>query len=274
MLRGPANSVSGMLSRATALAAVILLGAGMPASSATVGEGGVAVDVELVIASDVSTSMDREEKALQLGGFIAAFRDPEVQRAIARGVNGRIAVTYLEWGGEARHKVVVPWMLIDGAEAARAFADRLAATSPGRMTFGTAMGDALTFGAGLFGAGGFRGARRVIDISGDGVSNRGQPLALARRSILARGITINGLPIIYRQPSAEEDIAGLDGAAPSSDWLPEELIAYFEDEVIGGPEAFLVPVTSMALYGEAIRHKLIREIAGIGPDGVDYSALR
>jgi hypothetical protein len=272
--------MSGQFVRGAICAAAILFGASTPGGLATARADGRAagapglrepagrneVDLELVIASDVSTSMDRQEKALQLGGFIAAFRDAEVQQAIMRGVRGRIAVIYVEWGGEGRQRVVVPWTLIDGPGAAAAFADRLDQTYPGRMTFGTAMGEALEFCTGLFDINGFVGDRRVIDISGDGVSNRGRPLDVARAHALARGITINGLPIVYQEP---QHVAG-----DITVFAPGELTAYFMDEVIGGPDSFMVPITAMDAYSEAIRHKLIREIAGMPPGGADFSALR
>ena len=214
------------------------------------------VDLQLVIASDVSTSMDAEEKQLQLQGFVAAFRDSEVVRAVMRGPRRRIAATYIEWGGEGRQRIVVPWSLIDGPDTAAAFADRLAATYPGRLVFGTAMGEALLFGAGLFPTSGFASERRVIDISGDGKSNKGPPLELARALVLSRDITINGLPIVYDQTWS---VGG-----GNEDFAADDLTEYFLTQVVGGPDAFVVPVSDPEVYRYAIRQKLIREIAG-GP---------
>ncbi|MFK8253159.1 DUF1194 domain-containing protein [Ancylobacter terrae] len=222
--------------------------------------GPVPVDVELVIAADVSTSMDRVEKTLQRDGFVAAFRDPEFIRAVARGRLRRIAVTYAEWGGTGRTRVVVPWTVIDGAASAEAFADSLAATFPGRLPGGTAVGEAIAFGTRLFEENEVAGARRVIDISGDGIGNRGTPVEIARRAALVRGITINGLPIVYPRP--------LDAALGGEEnWPPEELVAYYEREVIGGPDAFVEPVAAIDLFADAIRRKLIREVAGAAPIG-------
>jgi len=223
------------------------------------------VDLQLVVASDVSTSMDPEEKQLQLKGFVAAFRNPEVIRAVMRGQRGRMAVTYIEWGGEGRQRVVVPWCLIDGPQAAGAFADKLAATYPGRLSFGTSMGDALVFSAGLFETSGFASERRVIDISGDGKSNKGAPLDLARADVLKRGVTINGLPIVY----TKRQLASVD----VENFAADDLTSYFLTQVIGGPDAFVEPVWTPAMYPHAIRQKLIREISGGRPGGTRFSEL-
>ncbi|MBS7536978.1 DUF1194 domain-containing protein [Ancylobacter sonchi] len=246
-----------MVVRGTAIAlalsiavAAMTVAAPWQGSHAQGGEA-VEVDLELVLATDVSTSMDRAEKQLQLAGFVAAFRDGTVIDAIRQGRRGRIAVTYVEWGGEGRERVVLPWTLIEGAAAAHAFADRLAEGSPGRLVYGTAMGEALLFCADLFGSAGYAGDRQVIDLSGDGFSNRGRPLGEARGVILARGITINGLPLVYKDPDDDET------AFP-----PDELVRYFVEEVIGGPGAFVLPVRSVDAFPIAIRQKLIREIAG------------
>ena len=227
--------------------------------------GDMPVDLELVIASDVSTSMDIEEKRLQRDGFVAAFRSAEVQRAIARGARRRIAVVYVEWGSADRQRVVVPWTLIDSPASAFAFAERLAGTFPGRLTYGTALGNALAFGARLFERNSYEGERWVIDVSGDGMSNRGEPLEVVRREGLARGIVINGLPIVYRDAAETVPFGsvGVDEAATLSLVSNDELVAYFETQVIGGPGAFVVPVKSRAHYAQAIRDKLVREIAGM-----------
>ncbi|MDF2621204.1 MAG: hypothetical protein K0S00_3863 [Xanthobacteraceae bacterium] len=225
---------------------------------------GMPVDLELVIASDVSTSMDAQEKQLQRDGFVAAFESVEVHKAISRGRLRRIAVIYVEWGGTDRQRVVLPWTLIDGAAASATFAERLAATFPARLTYGTAMGDGLVFGAGLFERNVFESERRVIDVSGDGMSNRGALLELVREKLLSEGIVINGLPIVYRDPNEGLSPEEATIINPTSN---EELVAYFETEVIGGPGAFVVPVTSREHYAEAIRTKLVREIAGERPPG-------
>lgn len=224
------------------------------------------VDVELVIAADVSISMDREEALLQQQGFVEAFRHPDILRAIDSGPAGRIAVTYLEWGGDRRHRVVVPWVLIDGAESAGRFADRLETSRPARFKRGTSISSALVRSHDLLQHSGFAGARRVINISSDGVNNKGPKLAHVRARLLADGVTINGLPIVYK--------GLLDGvvAGPAVRADPAFLIDYFERDVIGGPYAFVEPVTAIESYADAIRRKLVREIAAPMYAGADSAA--
>src|SRR5690349_3072766 len=151
------------------------------------------VDVELVIAVDVSYSMDPDEQALQREGYVAALTSPEFLDALAHGMHGRIAATYFEWAGAADQKILVPWRLIDGAASAQVFADEIA-RAPYRRAYRTSISGALTFAAPLFGNGGHHGVRRVIDVSGDGANNQGKLIVPTPREILALGITINGLP--------------------------------------------------------------------------------
>ncbi|MCC7252424.1 DUF1194 domain-containing protein [Hyphomicrobium sp.] len=212
------------------------------------------VDVEIVIAADVSVSMDREETRLQQEGFVHAFRHPDILSAIQSGPVGRIAVAYIEWGGAGRHRVVVPWSLIEDAESAHRFARRLEKNRPARFNRGTSISSALLRSYDLLLASGYSATRRVINISGDGVQNKGPDLALVRSELLSAGVTINGLPIVYK--------GLLDGvvAGPERETDPRVLIEYFEQAVIGGPYAFVEPVTAIESYTEAVRRKLIREI--------------
>ncbi|MDQ8697441.1 DUF1194 domain-containing protein [Hyphomicrobium sp. LHD-15] len=212
------------------------------------------VDVELVIAADVSISMDREEKRLQQEGFARALRDPEIVRAIQGGSLGRIAVVYFEWGGEKQQRVVVPWTLIDGAASAHRFAERLERRSPAKFLRGTSLSSALEKAEELLRQSGFSGARRVVNISGDGMNNKGPEIEPIRRALIGSGVTINGLPIVYKG-LLEGVIEGPDTNAD-----PKSLIGYFEDHVIGGPYAFVEPVVAMQNYAEAIHRKLLREI--------------
>lgn len=207
------------------------------------------VDLQLVLAVDTSRSMDEDEQRLQRAGYVAALRDPQVIRAIGSGPLGRIAVTYVEWAGQGLQAVLVPWTLIDGAEAAARVADRLAAIPLQRMRR-TSISDALTFSAAAFEESGFVAARRVIDISGDGPNNSGFLVTDARDAAVARGITINGLPIMLKPGSMSGffDVRDLD--------------LYYEDCVIGGFGAFIVTVQHPAEFAGAIRRKLILEIAG------------
>ncbi len=206
------------------------------------------VDVALVLAVDVSRSMDLEEQELQREGFVEAFRSGEIHGAIGRGTLGRIAVTYVEWSGDGQHTVVVPWTLVDGSEAAAAFSERLAGTPIGRV-FATSISSAIDFSARLLEESGFEAMRRVIDVSGDGPNNQGRMVTLARDAALAKGIVINGLPLMLKRPTGWGDIENLDH--------------YYQDCVIGGPGAFIVPVRERAQFADAIRTKLVREIADL-----------
>jgi Protein of unknown function (DUF1194) len=209
------------------------------------------VDVELVLAVDVSYSMDPDEQALQREGYVAALTSPEFLDALRHGMHGRIALTYFEWAGASDQKIVLPWRLIDGPASAQAVADEIA-RAPYRRAYRTSISGALTFAAPLFGTGGFRGVRRVIDVSGDGANNQGKLVVPTREEVLAQGITINGLPIMLKRPSA----ATLD---------IEDLDIYYEDCVIGGPGSFVIPIKERDKFKEATRAKLLLEVAGVMP---------
>ena len=207
------------------------------------------VDLELVIAVDVSLSMDLDEQRLQREGYVAAFRDPEVHKAIAAGPHGRIAVVYMEWAGPSWQSVIIPWTVIDSPEAARAFADRLEAQPISRERW-TSISGALQFAKALLAGSGVKGVRRVVDVSGDGPNNSGPPVLAVRDALLADGIVINGLPIMLKV------------AAPSFFDLAD-LDRYYANCVIGGAGAFMVPVKHVAELKEAIRRKLLLEISGL-----------
>ena len=209
------------------------------------------VDLELVLAVDVSRSMDPTEQELQKQGYIAALQHPEVLAAIREGFLGRVAITYVEWAGPWSHRVVASWTLVDGLETAKALADKIA-SEPLSYLHGTSISGGLLFASGLFEGNGFRSTRQVIDVSGDGPNNMGYPVLQARESVLNRGITINGLPIMIHA-----DFVG-GYSIPNID-------VYYEDCVIGGPGAFLVTVDSIDRIAEAIRRKLVLEIAERAP---------
>ena len=212
----------------------------------------IPVDVELVIAVDVSYSMDPEEQALQREGYVTALTSREFLRALHEGPNGKIAVTYFEWAGQNDQKIVMPWRLIDGPEAADAVAAEIA-RAPYRRASRTSISGGLRFAKPLFDTSGYRGLRRVIDVSGDGANNDGALVTPTRDDVLAAGITINGLPIMLKRPNpGTMDI--------------EELDIYYEDCVIGGPGAFVVPIRERAKFIEATRTKLVLEIAGRQPE--------
>ena len=211
------------------------------------------VDVELVIATDVSYSMSFGEKYLQFAGFAAAFRDPEVIATIESGHHGKVAVAIMEWGGEGQQNVVVPWTAIHDRSSAAAFAEAIERHRPGKLSRGTAIGDALARASALLQSGPYTGTRRVVDVSGNGINNRGLPLAEVRARLVADGITINGLPItLMASSTAADDFAGTDG----------NLVTYFEQDVIGGPMAFVEPAPTIERFNEAVRRKLLRELGG------------
>ncbi|MGE0566166.1 MAG: DUF1194 domain-containing protein [Pseudolabrys sp.] len=231
---------------------VAALAAPIPQLFADKRPGAVPVDVELVIAVDISYSMDTDEQALQRQGYVEALRSREFLRALREGPNGKIAITYFEWAGEHIQHIVMPWRLIEGPESADAVAAELAA-APLRRGSRTSISGALRFAAPMFEASGYRGLRRVIDVSGDGANNSGPLVTQARDEVLAAGITINGLPIMLKRPNPSTmDIDILD--------------IYYEDCVIGGPGAFVVPIRERSKFIEATRTKLVLEIAGREPE--------
>ncbi len=207
------------------------------------------VDLELVLAVDVSRSMDFEEQEVQRQGYIAGLTHPEILAAIGAGFLGRIAVTYVEWAGPGSQTVVVPWTLIDGPASAEAFVAQLDGTEVSRLR-GTSISSALNFTSTLFEGNGYQAMRQVIDVSGDGPNNMGSPVLEARAAALDKGITINGLPIMLH--------TNYDGMFSIGD-----LDLYYENCVIGGPGAFLVTVETIDRLAEAIRRKLVLEIAGL-----------
>ena len=176
----------------------------------TIAKAETAVDLELVLAVDVSGSMDEEEHILQRQGYVAAFRHPEVINTIMSGFIGRVAVTYVEWAGPVSQVVTVPWRIVDGKDSAGAFADILA-DEPIAFIRGTSISGGIGFAAGLFDDNGIEGTRRVIDVSGDGPNNMGGPVEAARDRALTQGIVINGLPLLLKPRTYFlTDGAGLD----------------------------------------------------------------
>ncbi|MEO3428954.1 DUF1194 domain-containing protein [Pelagibius sp. CAU 1746] len=240
-----------------ALLALFLAAAPIPADAQAPASPGqeaqtdrrLAVDLELVLAVDVSLSVDSEEAQLQRQGYAQAFRDPLVVDAIGGGILGRIAVTYFEWANSAHTRLVVDWTLIDSPAAAERFAMALAARRPGPAHY-TSISGAIDFGSRLFQDNGFEGTREVIDVSGDGPNNWGDLVTRARDRAVAQGITINGLPILDRS------------SGPFSRYNIPNLDLYYRDCVIGGPAAFIVVAQDFTAFASAIRRKLILEIAG------------
>jgi hypothetical protein len=211
----------------------------------------IPVDTELVLAVDVSYSMDPEEQQLQREGYMTALTSREFMQALREGMHAKIAITYFEWAGPFDQRIVVPWRLIDGPESADSVASEIARTSYRRASR-TSISSALQFAKPLFDTSGYNGVRRVVDVSGDGANNSGGPVVAARDDLVAAGITINGLPILLKRPNTfTMDIENLD--------------VYYEDCVIGGPGAFIVPIHNREQFKEAIRTKLVLEVAGRVP---------
>jgi hypothetical protein len=218
----------------------------------------VAVDLELVLAVDISLSMDEDELKLQRDGYVAAFRNPEIIEAIKSGATGRIAAAYMEWAGESFQRIIVPWTLIESIDTALPFADRLAA-APVAPTYRTSISEALKYATGLFDDNGYQG-RRVIDISGDGPNNQGIGVESARNEVVSKGITINGLPLLLKPGTSSFEPAKL------------RLDEYYEDCVVGGAGAFTIIVRSRSEFVPAIRRKLLLEIAGPVPTVINAAA--
>jgi len=240
------------------VAAVTAVALVLAASAATVPKfadsraSAIPVDVELVIAVDVSYSMDPDEQALQREGYVLALTYKEFLQALHQGAHGKIAITYFEWAGQSDQKILMPWRMIDGPESADAVAAEIA-RAPIRRASRTSISGGLRFAKPLFDDSGYRGLRRVIDVSGDGANNAGPLVELIRDDVLAAGITINGLPIMLKRPyKGTMDMDNLD--------------EYYEDCVIGGPGAFVIPIREREKFIEATRTKLVLEVAGRQPD--------
>lgn len=209
------------------------------------------VDVALILAVDASSSMDEGERRMQRDGYATALASDPVLQAIRFGHKGRIAVTYFEWGSADAQHVIAPWTIIDGPEAARRFARRIA-DEPWQDLQRTSISAALAFAGDLFHASGVQPARQVIDISGDGPNNEGVVVSEARDVLVGRGIVINGLPIVTKSPD---------------DWMTmPDLDDYYEHCVIGGEGSFMIPVRGMTNFTAALQMKLVMEIAGIRAD--------
>ncbi|MGE0038555.1 MAG: DUF1194 domain-containing protein [Xanthobacteraceae bacterium] len=242
-----------LLIGAGAIGAIVSLGGGIaaPTGALLAERSAIAVDTQLVLAVDVSYSMDPEEQALQREGYITGITSREFMQALRGGMHGKVALTYFEWAGPYDQRIIVPWRLIDGPEAADAFANEIS-RAPYRRASRTSISGALNFAKPLFDGSGYRGIRRVVDVSGDGANNSGGLVTLARDDLVSAGITINGLPILLKRPSSfTMDIDNLD--------------IYFEDCVIGGPGAFVIPIRDRSQFKDATRTKLVLEIAGHTP---------
>ena len=215
------------------------------------GDVELAVDVELILAVDISYSMDEDEQRLQRDGYVKALTSPEFLDAVKVGPSRRIAIAYVEWAGSFEQTTVLDWTLLDSPDSARAIADRIAKT-PIRRAFRTSISGAIAYSAPMFDGNGYRGLRRVIDISGDGANNQGDAVTAARDRAVEQGIVINGLPLLLKRPN------------PSMMDVPD-LDLYYQECVIGGSGAFVIPVRDIAQFAEGIRRKLVLEVAMPAP---------
>ncbi|MFW5834208.1 MAG: DUF1194 domain-containing protein [Pseudomonadota bacterium] len=220
------------------------------------------VDVELVLLADASGSIDTAELRFQRQGYAEAMRSPEVLAAIAGGLDGRIAVTYVEWAAESSQDVVVPWQIVDGRASAAAFGEALLAAP--RRAFGrNAIGSAIAVGHALIETNAYQGFRRVIDVSADSsYSWGGIPLPEARAAALEAGIVINGLAVLC----LAEDCSGRP--------MRGDLEGAFAERIIGGPGSFVVTARDRASFVDAVRQKLVLEIAGLRPEPGERQAAR
>src|SRR6266403_1638873 len=199
-----------------------------------------------------SYSRDMDELAIQRERYAQAIVSKEFLQALETWPFGKISVTYFEWAASSDQKIIIPWRVIDGPETADAVANEIMKT-PIRRASRTSISGAINFAMPLFDENPYRGIRRVIDISGDGPNNNGAPVTGARDTALEKGITINGLPIMVKEPSySTMDIDNLD--------------LYYEDCVIGGPGSFVLTIKDRVKFKEAIRTKLILEVAGLTPE--------
>ncbi len=213
------------------------------------------VDLALVLAADVSRSIDDDEFKLQRQGYAAAITSPRVLQAIAAGANGAIAICFVEWSGPEEQQVIADWTVIRDGETAGAFAATLLET-PRAFVGRTSISAALDFSRAYLTRSGVAPTRLVVDVSGDGTNNSGRPVRDARDEAVAAGITINGLAIINEHPNP-----GYFAHTQPPEGLPE----YYRQNVIGGTGSFLMVVQDFNSFGEAITNKLVSEIADAAP---------
>ena len=231
-----------------ALLVSIFAGAAMFPAVASAAEQ---VDLLLVLAADVSRSIDGEKFQLQREGYAAAISDPRVLDAIRSGRNGRVGVAFVEWSGIGSQRVVTDWTTVSDAESAKGFGDRLL-EAPRSFADRTSISGAIEFAMGQFARAPFGSARRTIDVSGDGTNNSGPDVMQVRDEAIAQGVTINGLVILSETPLAWN---------PDHTNPPGGLENYYRNNVIGGPGAFVLAAQNFSSFGQAIVKKMIAEVA-------------
>jgi hypothetical protein len=240
--------------RACRFGLVAAVALSVTATASRADEIALAVDAAVVLAADVSRSIDDGEFALERRGYAEAIQSGKLLDAISTGPNGAIALTYVEWAGEGEQKVVVDWTVIRKPEDARAFAAALTA-APRSFVGRTAIGSAIDFAFAQFASRMVRTDRKIIDVSGDGTSNQGRPVTAARDAAVEAGAVINGLTIFNRRA------AEMGGYLAMHTNPPGGLAQYYRENVIGGTGAFVVPIDDFGSFGDAMLRKLVSEIA-------------
>jgi len=235
-----------MARRLAAKLLALLVAIAVAAGGPTTANAQVAVDLQLVLAVDVSGSVSDERFRLQQKGYAQAFRSAQVLEAIRSGTSRAIAVTMTQWTGPQQQEVVVKWTVISDEASMVAFADAIDRTTRQLYGGGTSISGAIDHAMTLFSPSQISGGRRVIDVSGDGANNRGRPAAEARDAAIKAGITINGLPILALEPNLDQ---------------------YYQNNVIGGPNAFMIVAETFEAFAEAVIKKLISEISALPGDG-------
>ena len=209
------------------------------------------VDLLLVLASDVSRSVDARKFQLQREGYAAALSNPRVVEAIRSGPHGRIAICFVEWSGASSLKLVIDWTLVGDAASARKIGDQMLEL-PRSFADRTSISAGIEYSMAQLESAPFRSARRTIDVAGDGTNNSGRDVTQVRDEVLAKGVTINGLVILSESPLP---------------WNPEHtnppggLAEYYRNNVIGGPGGFVMVAENHNSFGQAIVKKMIAEIA-------------
>ena len=211
------------------------------------------VDLALALGIDISGSIDPDEAKLQREGYVAAFRDPVIVKAILGGPNGRITVAYFEWSDSWMQKLLIDWTLLDSETAIEAFARRLSDT-PISIARRTSISGAIRYAIPLFGRSPYEAQRKVLDISGDGSNNDGALVTEMRYEALKEKIVINGLPIMNDRPNP----FGFPNEA--------DLDRYYLHCVTGGPRSFVEVARSFEDFPRAVRKKLLQEVADLGPN--------
>ena len=209
------------------------------------------VDLLLVLAADISRSVDERKFRLQREGYATALVDPRVVQAMTGGPRGRIALCFIEWASDGDEVVVIDWTAVGSEAAAKGVAERIR-DAPRAFMGRTAIGAAIDFALTHLDRSPFQAPRRIIDVSGDGTNNSGRPVTMARDAAIAQNVTINGLVILSDVPLATN---------PTHTHPPGGLTAYYENNVIGGPDAFVLEAQSFASFGQSLVSKLMKEIA-------------